>query len=67
MRSCLEKGLVINCTHDTVLRFVPPLIVDEQEIDQLIQILDEVLREETPMKRDLLTIRDLSARRDPSS
>jgi acetylornithine/N-succinyldiaminopimelate aminotransferase len=44
---CLEKGVVINCTHDTVLRFVPPLVVEEQEIDLLIRILDEVLKEET--------------------
>jgi acetylornithine/succinyldiaminopimelate/putrescine aminotransferase len=42
---CLEKGAVINCTHDTVLRFVPPLVVEESEIDGLITILDEVLQE----------------------
>lgn len=47
VENCLEKGLVINCIHDTVLRFVPPLIVEEQEIDQAIRILDEVLTEET--------------------
>ena len=47
VEKCLEKGLVINCTHDTVLRFVPPLIVEEKEIDQAIRILDEVLKEET--------------------
>lgn len=42
---CLEKGAVINCTHDTVLRFVPPLIVGHQEIDRLTDILDGALRE----------------------
>ena len=47
VEKCLEKGFVINCTHDTVLRFVPPLIVEKQEIDRLIQVLDEVLKEET--------------------
>jgi acetylornithine aminotransferase len=46
VEKCLERGFVINCTHDTVLRFVPPLIVQEQEIDRLIQMLDEVLKEE---------------------
>jgi len=45
VQKCLEKGFIINCTHDTVLRFVPPLIVQEQEIDRLIQVLDEVLKE----------------------
>jgi acetylornithine/N-succinyldiaminopimelate aminotransferase len=47
VQKCLEKGFIINCTHDTVLRFVPPLIVQEQEIDQLIQVLDEILKEES--------------------
>jgi acetylornithine aminotransferase len=46
VEKCLEKGFVINCAHDKVLRFVPPLIIEEQEIDQLIQVLDEVLKEE---------------------
>jgi acetylornithine/N-succinyldiaminopimelate aminotransferase len=44
---CLDKGVVINCTHGTVLRFVPPLTVGRHEIDRLITILDEVIGEET--------------------
>ena len=48
VKSCLEKGLVINCTQDTVLRFVPPLIIDRNDVDRCIQILSEVLREKTP-------------------
>ena len=47
VEKCLARGFVINCTHDTVLRFAPPLIVEKNEIDQLIQVLDEVLGEET--------------------
>ena len=47
VQQCLDRGFIINCTHDTVLRFVPPLIVQEEEIDLLIQVLDEVLKEET--------------------
>ncbi|NLI81512.1 MAG: acetylornithine transaminase [Deltaproteobacteria bacterium] len=43
---CMEKGFVINCTHDNVLRFVPPLIVEERDIDQLILALDGILSEE---------------------
>jgi acetylornithine aminotransferase len=33
------KGLLLNCTHDTVLRFVPPLVVGKGEIDEMIAIL----------------------------
>lgn len=43
---CLEKGLIINCTHDTVLRFVPPLIIERADVDRFLSILDEALREE---------------------
>ena len=40
---CLEQGLRINCTHDTVLRFMPPMIATKEQIDQAIEILDGVL------------------------
>jgi predicted acetylornithine/succinylornithine family transaminase len=39
----LQKGFIINCTQDTVLRFVPPLTVSQEQIDALIQALDSVL------------------------
>ena len=42
---CLEKGLRINCTHDTVIRFMPPMIVTTEQIDQAIDIFDSVLSE----------------------
>jgi len=42
---CLEKGLRINCTNDTVLRFMPPMIAHRSQIDKAIEILDSVLSE----------------------
>jgi len=42
-RGALERGLLINCTADTVLRFLPPLVIDRPHIDEGITILDEVL------------------------
>lgn len=39
----LEKGLVVNCTSERVLRFVPPLIIEEKHVDEAIEILREVL------------------------
>jgi acetylornithine/N-succinyldiaminopimelate aminotransferase len=42
---CLEKGLRINCTHDTVLRFMPSMTVTKEQIDRAIEILDDVLSE----------------------
>ncbi|MGM0647572.1 MAG: aspartate aminotransferase family protein [Bacteroidota bacterium] len=41
----LKKGLVANATAGNVLRLVPPLIISEQEIDELMQILTDTLTE----------------------
>jgi acetylornithine aminotransferase len=40
-----ERGVLLNVTHDTVLRFVPPLTVSKQEINQMITILDGIFSE----------------------
>jgi acetylornithine/N-succinyldiaminopimelate aminotransferase len=40
---CLEMGLRINCTHETVIRFMPPMIATTEHIDKAIDILDQVL------------------------
>ncbi len=39
---CLQKGFLINCVQGNILRFVPPLIVNTEEIDRLINCLNEV-------------------------
>jgi len=44
VRDCMAMGLLINCTHDTVLRIMPPLGVTAKEIDKAIKILDEVFK-----------------------
>ena len=43
VNACLAEGAIINCTAENVLRFVPPLIVNKGQIDELITILDRVL------------------------
>ena len=40
VEKCLEKNLLINCTHDTVLRLMPALNVTKKEADKAIAILD---------------------------
>ena len=42
---CLEKGLRINCTQGTVLRFMVPMIATKSQVDQAIDIFDDVLKE----------------------
>jgi len=43
VKKCQEKGLLINCTGGKTLRFVPPLIITEKDIDMAVAILDEVM------------------------
>ncbi len=38
-----DRGFLINCTADRVLRFVPPLIVERKHIESLISELDRIL------------------------
>jgi predicted acetylornithine/succinylornithine family transaminase len=40
--ACAARGVLINCTSGNVLRFTPPLIVTEKEIDHLIDILEDI-------------------------
>lgn len=42
----LERGFLMNCTHDTVLRFLPPYIIKKAEITALVTALAEVVAEE---------------------
>ncbi len=46
VRSCLSRGLVVNCTEERVLRFLPPLVVEEAQVDRALSILEQALAEE---------------------
>jgi len=43
VNECMKRGAIINCTVGTVLRFIPPLIITNEQVDEVINILDEVL------------------------
>jgi acetylornithine/N-succinyldiaminopimelate aminotransferase len=45
LTDCLKQGLVINRTSDTTIRFLPPLVVKEEEISIMAGILTGVLEE----------------------
>lgn len=44
---CLQRGLLILIAGDQVLRFVPPLIIGEAEVDEAMRVLDLVLAEKS--------------------
>ena len=43
VQKCMDAGLLINCTHDKVLRLMPALNITKKEIDKAISILDKTL------------------------
>lgn len=46
--ACIERGFLINCTDGNVLRFLPPLIITEKEIDALLDALEDVFHKILP-------------------
>jgi acetylornithine/N-succinyldiaminopimelate aminotransferase len=43
VRQMLERGIIINRTHETVLRFLPPFVIGKEHVDQVVAALDEIL------------------------
>lgn len=41
--ACMARGLLVLTAGDNVVRFVPPLIITETDVDRAVAILDEVL------------------------
>ncbi len=39
VREMLEKGFLINCTQEKVLRFLPPLTIERRHVDELVAAL----------------------------
>lgn len=44
VKICQENGLIINCVGGKTLRFLPPLIVQEEHIDAALTVLQKALR-----------------------
>lgn len=42
---CMERGVLINCTHDTVIRLLPALNITAEQVDEGCAVLGDVLRE----------------------
>jgi acetylornithine/succinyldiaminopimelate/putrescine aminotransferase len=40
----MAEGLLLNCTHDTVIRLLPPYIITEPEVDRAVKVLTRLLK-----------------------
>ncbi|UCF93238.1 MAG: acetylornithine transaminase [Desulfobacterales bacterium] len=45
---CMQRGFLVNCIQDNILRFVPPLIITKEEVDALLGCLDEIFGDLSP-------------------
>jgi acetylornithine/succinyldiaminopimelate/putrescine aminotransferase len=43
VQKCLEQKLLINCTHNTVIRLLPALNITDAEIDEGCDILEKII------------------------
>jgi acetylornithine aminotransferase/acetylornithine/N-succinyldiaminopimelate aminotransferase len=48
VQNALQAGLLLNCTQENVLRFLPPLILEKRHVDEAIEILKPVLAGVSP-------------------
>jgi acetylornithine/N-succinyldiaminopimelate aminotransferase len=44
----IKEGVLFNCTHNTVLRFLPPYILREQDVDRAMESLRRILGNAKP-------------------
>jgi len=44
----MEEGVLLNCTHDVVLRMLPPYILTEQDVDRAMTVLNRVFKKAKP-------------------
>lgn len=48
VQQCLERGLLVNCTQNTVIRLLPAMTLTDEQLDEGCDILADVLRNHVP-------------------
>jgi acetylornithine aminotransferase/acetylornithine/N-succinyldiaminopimelate aminotransferase len=61
VEAALREGLIINCTHECVLRLLPPFIVTKRQVDEFAQRFRQVLQK---TKRPASVVGELIERSD---
>ena len=41
--ACMERGLLVNCTQGNIIRLLPPLVVEKDQLDRGLAILEEAM------------------------
>ena len=48
VQECMQEGLLVNVTHESVLRMLPPYILSERQVDEAVRGLDRVFKRWKP-------------------
>ena len=67
LKQLLEEGIIINRTHDTVLRFLPPYIVTEKHVDVVVKALDAAMDAATAGAGEVTSATTTKTRRGPKA
>ena len=51
-KQLLQEGIIINRTHETVLRFLPPYVMQKKHVDQLVKALDAALHKNAEITQE---------------
>jgi acetylornithine/N-succinyldiaminopimelate aminotransferase len=51
-KQLLQEGIIINRTHETVLRFLPPYVIEKKHVDQLVKALDAALQKNAEITQE---------------
>ena len=43
---CMERGVLVLDAGRNVVRFLPPLVIEKEQIDRVVEVLDEVMEKE---------------------
>jgi acetylornithine/N-succinyldiaminopimelate aminotransferase len=64
-KQLLQEGIIINRTHETVLRFLPPYVILQKHVDQVVKVLDRALHKnaDSTQKNEQKEKKTASARR----
>jgi acetylornithine/N-succinyldiaminopimelate aminotransferase len=60
-KQLLQEGIIINRTHETVLRFLPPYVIQKKHVDRLVKALDAALRKNAESADEKTQKREKSA------
>jgi acetylornithine aminotransferase/acetylornithine/N-succinyldiaminopimelate aminotransferase len=60
-RQLLQEGFIINRTHETVLRFLPPYVIQRKHVDQVVMAMDAALHKNAESSQKRASTKENSA------